>query len=139
MRYEHFTEFENSPPIEPAGLAWKIMSEILPPAEEDITHEAKGLNEAFRADFTDCNRSFLGFRHRISGIVIWKGRDIHGMDSFQLSDVPDGTCFIHCCTKDIAVYNGVMPGDRVTVEGNYIDCHPKYGVVFKMCEVVSKE
>ena len=135
MKYEHFVEFENAPAPEPE-LSYAIQKTILPMAEDASVHEVKELNETFRADFANCNDSYHGYRHRVRGVVIWMGVDIHGKDSIQLSDEKGGICWVHCCVKDPAEYDKVNPGDTVTMEGNYMDCHPKFGVVFKMSEVV---
>ena len=116
-------------------MAKAIQAEIKPETKQDKPFEAKQLHTDFCADFENCNKKYFGYRQTVTGVVMWTGEDIHHKHSIQLSDKADGDCYVHCVLIDENHYAGVKVGDRIVMKGNYLECHPEFGVVLKMSEV----
>ncbi len=99
---------------------------------------ASALHRAFCEGWDACNDRYFGHRQTVSGVVLWMGDDIHHKPSIQLSDSAEGNCCVHCVLISEKGTGSVRVGDRVTMQGNYLECHPKFGVVLKYSELVSE-
>lgn len=113
-----------------------IQAELKPELEQSAPFDAKQLHADFCADFEKLNGEFFGKRETVTGVVMWTGEDIHHKHSIQLSDKADGDCYVHCVLISGDHYAGVKTGDKVVMKGNYLECHPEFGVVLKMSEVI---
>lgn len=113
-----------------------IQTELKPELKQDVPFDAKQMHADFCTDFEKYNNEYFGKRETVTGVVMWLGEDIHHKHSIQLSDKADGDCYVHCVIISADHYAGVKVGDTVVMKGNYLECHPEFGVVLKMSEVV---
>lgn len=134
MPYPYVKELERQPIADMEG-ARKIHEVFMPLTEQDVLFDAKQLHADFCADRAKCEAEYFLKRQTVKGVVMWMGNDIHNKPSIQLSDKADGDCYVHCvlAKKD---YGDVKVGDEITMQGNFLECHPEFGVVLKMSEVV---
>ena len=72
----------------------------------------------------------------VTGLVRYKGPDIFGVPSLELSDSADGACEVLACFHDERAMASVREGDLVVVRGNYLTESGRFGVVLKMCDLV---
>ena len=133
MALTHYIEFENYPWPKDAGI---IMTSILPLMDQDCPIEVLSINEEFRSDVKAATSKYYLKRFKVTGFIVEMGKDAHGLDSIQLSDEAGGYCRLLCVLKSASEYDGKKPGDKVVMEGNFMDCHPEYGVVLKMSVTV---
>lgn len=114
----------------------KIETQIMPLMEQEKPLEAKVLHAEFCSEWEKSNEKYFLKRQTVKGTVIWMGKDIHNKHSIQLSDKEQGQCYVHCVLISGEGYRDVQIGDNIVVQGNYLECHPEFGVVLKMSEVV---
>lgn len=133
MQYPYVEALANKPsPKYP--MAGKIQTEKMPMQDENWT--AKELHTAFCENWSEYNERCYGKRQTVTGVVMWMGKDIHNKHSIQLSNSKDGNCYVHCVIISEDYYGDVKVGDTITMQGNYLECHPEFGVVLKYSEVV---
>ena len=134
MPYPYIKELERQPIADREG-ARKIQEVFMPMTVQEVPFNAKQLHADFCADREKCEAEYFLKRQTVKGVVMWMGDDIHNKPSIQLSDKPDGDCYVHCvlAKKD---YADVKVGDEIVMQGNFLECHPEFGVVLKMSEVV---
>lgn len=137
MSYPYVKELADHP-YPGMMTAMKIETKIMPLMEQDEPIEAKSLHEEFCTDWKTSNEKYLLKRQTVKGTVIWMGADIHHKHSIQLSDSVHGDCYVHCVLISEKEYGDVKVGDSVVMQGNYLECHPEFGVVLKMSEVVKE-
>lgn len=133
MPYPYVEEFENRQILDLIGSR-RIQTEIMPYCEQEKPFDAKELHTAFRENRKECSKKYFLKREKVTGSVMWFGEDIHGKPSVQLSDSAEGDCYIHCVLARND-YGNLKIGDKVLCEGNFLECHPKFGVVLKMSEI----
>lgn len=137
MDYLYFNEFEGYP-FPGNEMGRKIMSQPMPKMEQDAPFPAKEVSDKFRADHDAMDKAWFGLRQTVTGVVGWKGIDIHDLPAMQLTDEEDTFCYVQCVLKDMAELEAAEVGDKVVMEGNYLECHPQFGVVLKQSKVISK-
>ena len=133
MSYEYVKEFENRVPSQ--DYVARAMRTELPLLNQAAPLAAKTVNNEFKADYNKALAIYSGHRIEVTGIVIFKGLDIHGIPAFELSDQKNGKCYVLCCLRSEAEYGNISEGDTIVIFGNYLTVHEKYGVVLKNCIV----
>ena len=130
MAYRHVEVFENRvPDNDYLHRTYGIL-----PFEKE-TFEVKKLSEILEQNFDEANKRFHGKRLVVHGTIVNKGKDIHDMPSFELSDEKGGYCYVLCCLHTEAEYGNYEIGDEVIVEGNYLTVHEQFGICLKNCYV----
>ncbi len=136
MAYEYIKEFENRVPTQ-EYLSKAMTIEMKPlPQKEPLSAEV--VNKEFAKDYNKAFSIYSGYRMDIFGVVIFKGLDVHGIPSFELSDSKDGICYALCCLHSEHEYGNIKEGDTIVISGNYLTVNEKYGVVLKNCTVKYK-
>ena len=131
MAYEYVKEFENRVPTQ--DYVSRAMCTEMPMLRQTEPLAAEALSREFQADYDKALAVYAGYRMEVSGAVIFKGLDIHGIPSFELSDRKDGICYVLCCLRSEREYGNINEGDTAVISGNYLTVHEKYGVVLKNC------
>ena len=134
MDYQYLKEFEGYP-FPGNEMGRKIMSQPMPLMEQETPLAAKEVSERFREDHDGMDKAWFGLRQTVEGIIGWKGIDIHDLPAMQLTDAEDSFCYVQCVLKDMAELDAAEVGDHVIMEGNYLECHPQFGVVLKQSAV----
>ncbi len=107
-----------------------------PMLDQDAPVSASDISEEFKVNPNAARKRYQEKRMYVEGVVTYSGPDIFGLPSLELSDRADGRTDCLCVFE--TPVDAYKKGDHVTVLGNFIDSVPKYGPLFKKCEVVGK-
>ena len=132
MSHQHIKKFENNIPA--ADYVQRSMG-MFDKLEQTEPFDAAELNRSFQEEYEKMHTSLYEKRITVSGIVVFKGPDIHQIPSFELSNEKDGPCCVLCCLGSKDEYKDYDLGDTVIVEGNYLTANRDYGIVLKNCRV----
>ncbi len=128
-------EFADRPqPDEKQAL--KVLTQFMPLTAQDAPFDAADFHGEFLADWAKANEKYFGYRQTAKGIIIWMGEDIHKLPTIQISDSTDGISLIHFVLTDEKEYGDLKVGDTVVLQGNYLVCHPEFGLVMKQSVVI---
>lgn len=131
MAYEYVKAFENRVPMQ--AYVTEAMNTEMPVFQQTEPFAANALSSEFKADYEKTLSVYAGYRLEVSGTVVFKELDIHGIPSFELSDRKNGICYVLCCLRSEQEYSDINEGDTAVISGNYLTVHEKYGVVLKNC------
>ena len=72
----------------------------------------------------------------VSGVVVYKGPDIHGLPSLELSDKANGTSYVLCVFDSFDSINKISKGDNLTVSGKFHIISSNEMVVLKQSQTL---
>ncbi len=128
-------EFTNRPwPAEED--AQKVLTKFMPLTPQNAPFEAADFHGEFIKDWAKANAKYFGYRQTAKGIIVWMGEDIHKLPTIQISDRADGYSMVHFVLTDEKEYGNLKVGDEVVLQGNYLVCHPEFGLVMKQSIVI---
>ena len=90
-------------------------------SEETKTKSANtyDLLEEYKKDASKRQPTYTGENITVSGVVVYKGPDIHGLPSLELSDKVNGTSHVLCVFDSADSLNKISKGDSLTISGKF--------------------
>ena len=90
-------------------------------SEETKTKSANiyDLLEEYKKDASKRQPAYSGENITVSGVVVYKGPDIHGFPSLELSDKVNGAGYVLCVFDSADSLNKISKGDNLTISGKF--------------------
>ena len=90
-------------------------------SEKTETKSANTYNllEEYKKDPSKRQPTYTGENITVSGVVVYKGPDIHGLPSLELSDKVNGTSHVLCVFDSADSLNKISKGDDLTISGKF--------------------
>ena len=97
---------------------------------------AHTLLEEYKKDPSKRQPTYTGENIVVSGVVVYKGPDIHGLPSLALSDKANGTSYVLCVFDSFDSINKISKGDNLTVSGKFHIISSNEMVVLKQSQTL---
>ena len=97
---------------------------------------AHTLLEEYKKDPSKRQPTYTGENIVVSGVVVYKGPDIHGLPSLELSDKANGTSYVLCVFGSFDSINKISKGDNLTVSGKFHIISSNEMVVLKQSQTL---
>ena len=106
-------------------------------SEKTETKSANTYNllEEYKKDPSKRQPTYTGENITVSGVVVYKGPDIHGLPSLELSDKVNGTSHVLCVFDSVNSLNKISKGDNLTISGKFHIVSSSDMVVLKQSKV----
>ncbi len=97
---------------------------------------AYNLLEEYKKDPSKRQPTYTGENIVVSGVVVYKGPDIHGLPSLELSNKENGTSYVLCVFDSLDSLNKISKGDQLTVSGKFHIISSDEMVVLKQSQIL---
>lgn len=97
---------------------------------------AYNLLEEYKKDPSKKQPTYTGENIVTSGVVVYKGPDIHGLPSLELSNKENGTSYVLCVFDSFDSLNKVSKGDNLTISGKFHIVSSNEMVVLKQSQIL---
>ena len=97
---------------------------------------AHNLLEEYKKDPSKKQPTYTGEEITVSGVVVYKGPDIHGLPSLELSDKVNGTSYVLCVFDSLDSLNKVSKGDNLIISGKFHILSSSEMVVLKQSKIL---
>ena len=106
-------------------------------SEKTETKSANTYNllEEYKKDPSKRQPTYTGENITVLGVVVYKGPDIHGLPSLELSDKVNGTSHVLCVFDSVNSLNKISKGDNLTISGKFHIVSSSDMVVLKQSKV----
>ncbi len=104
--------------------------------KETKSINAYNLLEEYKKDPSKRQPTYTGENITVSGVVVYKGPDIHGLPSLQLSNKENGTSYVLCVFDSFDSLNKISKGDNLTISGKFHIISSAEMVVLKQSQVL---
>ena len=104
--------------------------------KETKSINAYNLLEEYKKDPSKRQPTYTGENIVVSGVVVYKGPDIHGLPSLELSDKANGTSYVLCVFDSFDSINKISKGDNLTVSGKFHIISSNEMVVLKQSQTL---
>ncbi|MCP1223540.1 OB-fold putative lipoprotein [Sebaldella sp. S0638] len=97
---------------------------------------AYDLLDVFHKNKVQAEKTYTGKSVEVSGVVTYKGPDIHSLPSIELSDSKTGSSYVLCVFPSYDSMNKLSVGDKVSVSGEFHILGTDDWVVLKQCRII---
>ena len=97
---------------------------------------AYDLLDVFHKNKAQAEKTYTGKSVEVSGVVTYKGPDIHGLPSLELSDKVNGTSYVLCVFDSLDSLNKVSKGDNLIISGKFHILSSSEMVVLKQSKIL---
>lgn len=90
----------------------------------------------YKKDPSKKQPTYTGEDITISGVVVYKGADIHGLPSLELSDKANGTSYVLCVFDSFDSLSQISEGSHLTITGKFHILSSDEMVVLKQSKIL---